>query len=115
MVRVAQAKGLYQNVFAADLNQPLQFEDDSYDAAISSGTFTHGHVGPEPLDEILRVIRSDGMLACTVHFDLWESRGFKAKFEALESSGQIECLEHSEGAYYRDGEPQGWFCVYRKN
>jgi predicted TPR repeat methyltransferase len=114
MVRVAQDRNIYQQVSVADLNQPLAIDDNSYDAAISSGTFTHGHVGPEPLDEIFRIIRPGGILACTVHNDLWKSDGFAIKFESLEKTGSIECLSLVEGKYYEAGEPEGRFCVYRK-
>ena len=114
MVRVAQDRNIYQRAIVADVNQPLAFADSSYDAAISSGTFTHGHVGPEPLDEIFRILKRDGILACTVHNDLWQSHGFETKFEALVNRGTIECLSLEEGKYYEQGELEGKFCVYRK-
>ena len=113
MVRVAQDRKIYREVMVADLNQPLAIADSSYDAAVSSGTFTHGHVGPEPLDEIFRILKPGGVFACTVHNDLWKTHGFDAKFEALIDAGTIECLSLEEGKYYQQGEPEGRFCVYR--
>lgn len=113
MVRVAQDRKIYHEVMVADLNQPLAIADNSYDAAISSGTFTHGHVGPEPLDEIFRILKPGGILACTVHNDLWKTHGFDAKFEALIDAGTIECLSLEEGKYYLKGKLEGRFCVYR--
>ena len=115
MVRVAKDRGIYQQVIVGDVNLPLDIKDSSYDAAISSGTFTHGHVGPEPLDEILRILRPGGILACTVHIDLWQSRGFEEKFNALVASGTIECIYLEQDKYYETGDLEGWFCVYRKN
>lgn len=114
MVRVAHDRKIYRQVMVGDLNQPLEIDDNSYDAAISSGTFTHGHVGPEPLDEIFRILNPGGILACTVHNDLWHSHGFAAKFEALIEAGDIECLSLKEDKYYEQGEPEGRFCAYRK-
>ena len=114
MVRVAGNRNIYQKLMVADLNQPLDIPDASYDAAISSGTFTHGHVGPEPLDEIFRILKPVGILACTVHQDLWQKQGFEAKFGALVNSGLIQCLSFEKGQYYEQGELEGWFCVYRK-
>ena len=70
-------------MLVGDLSQPLEVPDSEYHAVISSGTFTHGHVGPEPLDEIFRILKPNGILACTVHIDLWQTRGFEAKFKSL--------------------------------
>ncbi len=114
MVRIAQDRNIYRQVMVADLNQPLVIADDTYDAAISSGTFTHGHVGPEPLEEIFRIINAGGFLACTVHMDLWQTVGFEAKFNSLIEAGLIECLSLKEGRFYEKGAIEGWFCVYRK-
>ena len=114
MVRVAQDRGIYQKVMIGDVNLALEIADASYDAAISSGTFTHGHVGPEPLDEVFRILKTRGLLACTVHKDLWITEGFEAKFNTLVSAGKIECLYLEQDKYYQTGDLEGWFCVYRK-
>ena len=114
MVRVAKQRGIYRELVVGDVTQPLDRASAAYDAVVSSGTFTHGHVGPEPLDEIIRILRPGGVIACTVHKDLWESHGFKDKFASLSALGIVTCLEHVQDIYYTDGEPEGWFCVYRK-
>ncbi len=114
MLRVAGQRKIYDRLIQTDLNQPLEIEDNLYRAAISSGTFTHGHVGPEPLDEIFRILKPGGLLACTIHLDLWQTRGFEAKFENLIDSGAISCLYREKDRFYEGGEPEGWFCVYQK-
>jgi len=114
MLNVAHERGIYRNLLQADVNQPLPLETASYDGVISSGTFTHGHVGPEPLDEIFRVLKPGGVLACTVHQDLWQSMGFEDRFNALLSNAMATEVSLELGSYYRDGAPEGWFCVYRK-
>jgi predicted TPR repeat methyltransferase len=115
MVGVARERGIYRQLLVGDVNLRLERDDASYDAVISSGTFTHGHVGPEPLEEIFRILKPGGILACTVHQDLWESMGFKAKFEALVEQGTARLISLNQGSYYRDGAVEGWFCSYRKN
>lgn len=114
MISVARSRDIYRRLYVADLNKPLALEDQSYDAAISSGTFTHGHVGAEPVAEIFRVLRPGGLLACTVHFDLWHNRGFDAVLAKMISANEIQCLALKEGSYFKDCEPEGWFCVYQK-
>lgn len=114
MIEVARERGIYRNLLQGDVNQPLQLETASYDGVVSSGTFTHGHVGPGPLDEIFRVLKPGGILACTVHQDLWQSMGFKDRFAALVDQGIASLISLELGSYYRDKPLEGWFCVYRK-
>lgn len=115
MLRVSAERGIYRDLIQADLNQPLAIADNSYHAAISSGTFTHGHVGPEPLDEIFRILKPGGLLACTIHSELWQSRGFEEKFDQLLGKQKISCLFKQLEAYFEGNEPEGWFCLYRRN
>jgi len=115
MLKVAEKRSLYSSLKTGDLNQPLDYPDHYFDAAISSGTFTHGHVGPQPLDEIFRVMKSGALLACTVHIELWQSRGFEDKFKELEYAGKIACVSKKKDRYYHNGEPEGWFCLYKKH
>ena len=114
MVRVASERGIYRELLVGDVNHALEREDESYDAVISSGTFTHGHVGPEPLDEIFRILKPGGVLACTIHRDLWESMGFNTRLESLVATGIAQQVSREMGSYYKGREPEGWFCVYRK-
>ncbi|MCP4431905.1 MAG: methyltransferase domain-containing protein [Gammaproteobacteria bacterium] len=114
MLRVAGERCIYNRLIEADLNKPLSIDDCQYEAAISSGTFTHGHVGAEPLDEIFRILTKGGLLACTIHLDLWQSRGFETKLQQLIDDGSIKCLYREQDCYYEGGEPEGWFCVYQK-
>ena len=115
MLAVARQRGIYRKLIEADITQPLDFPDSLYDAIISSGTFTHGHVGPEPLDEIFRILKPAGILACTVHLDLWQTMGFEARFEELVNAGIATAISLEQGSYYRDGPVEGWFCIYRKS
>ena len=115
MVRVASERGIYRELLVGDVNQVLERNDESYDAVISSGTFTHGHVGPKPLDEIFRILKPGGILACTIHQDLWTSMGFEEKLAAMAARGIASPVSCEMDSYYKDREPEGWFCVYRKN
>ena len=114
MVRVAAERGIYRELLVGDVTQALERDDASYDGVVSSGTFTHGHVGPEPLDEIFRILKPGGWLACTVHRDIWQSMGFDARFAALEQGRIARCVELREDKYYADGDPEGWYCLYQK-
>ena len=80
MLAVAETKGLYHTLIQGDLTAKLPFADNSYSAIVSAGTFTHGHVGPEALDELLRVAAPDALFVLTIKAELYEARGFAARF-----------------------------------
>lgn len=115
MIAVARQRGIYRKLLVADINQALELDNACYDGVISSGTFTHGHVGPQPFDEIFRILKPGGILACTVHDDLWESMGFRQKLDDLVGNGTALCLNQQQDSFFHEGPLEGWFCVYRKN
>ena len=63
-------------------------------AAVCAGVFTVGHVGPEGLDELIRVVRSGGIIVITVKDRLWDD-GFKERVEELRASGTWDVLEET--------------------
>ncbi|WP_305968774.1 MULTISPECIES: class I SAM-dependent methyltransferase [unclassified Mameliella] len=83
MLDVAGAKGLYAHLFTGNLMDRLPVEDGAYAGAVSSGTFTHGHVGPEALDEVLRVVRPGGVVALSINAEHWEAKGYDAHLAKL--------------------------------
>ena len=99
----------------ADLNEPLDLEDGSYGAAVSSGTFTCGHVGPEPLPEIVRVLRPGGLMAITIHKNLWEAKGFKAVLDGFESDGVLESVESRLDEVFEGEGPAVHYLIFRKS
>ncbi|MEM7189109.1 MAG: class I SAM-dependent methyltransferase [Pseudomonadota bacterium] len=64
MLEIARRKDRYRSLIEGDLTKPLNIASDSYGGVISSGTFTHGHVGPECLPELLRITRAGGLFCC---------------------------------------------------
>jgi predicted TPR repeat methyltransferase len=113
MLSQARQKGIYRNLIEADLNGVLPFDDGAYAAAISTGTFTLGHVGPEPMDELLRALAPGAFFACTVHAGIWESKGFSMKFAALQRAGTIRAVEQRSGCFFEGGEPVAKYCVFQ--
>jgi len=100
MLRTAAGKEVYRKLIEADLTQPLKLADGTYGAVVSSGTFTHGHVGPDALDELLRVARKGAIFVLAVNAEHFEARGFAAKFDAI--SERIDDLEFRKIRIYGD-------------
>lgn len=114
MLSIANNRGLYTQTYCMNACDPFPFKDKLFDGVICSGTFTHGHVGPEPLVEIARVLKPSGLLACAVHQDLWQASGFEQAFESMEADGVMQCVSRDRAIYYEGGEPEGWYCYYQK-
>ena len=101
MLEVAAGKGLYRRCIEGDLTGRLEIADGSYDALVSAGTFTHGHVGPAALDELLRIARPGAQFVLAINSEHFETQGFAAKFEAL--TDRLTDLEHRRVNIYGAG------------
>lgn len=101
MLAVAMQKQLYQNAIEADLTQALPLKDGTYDAVVSSGTFTHGHVGPDALDALLRVAKEGACFVLAINAEHYGSKGFAAKFALLGPA--IDQLHLHDVAIYGSG------------
>ena len=95
MLDVARSKGIYQKLIEADLLKPLDIADGTYDAAISAGTFTTGHVNALRLSEFLRIIKPEGWLACVIASDFWRPGGFAPAIDRLQSEGLIATFQYT--------------------
>ena len=98
----------------ADVTKPFAVAEATYDAAISSGTFTLGHVGSEPFDEIVRVLKPGAMFACTIHKDIWQPKGFAAKVSALEAAGALRTVDVSFDEFFQGLESTAMYCMFQR-
>ena len=83
MLTVAQGKGVYRDLIEADILKGIDRPDAFYNGIVSAGTFTHGHVGPEALDEILRLLRPGGLAVLSINAEHFQSLGFAKAFTRL--------------------------------
>lgn len=97
MLRQAATKrhgdvAVYRTLVEADLTRRLDIPDGTYAGAMSVGTFTHGHVGPEALAEVLRIIRPGGRAAIGINAAHFVAAGFADALDALGRAGRITDL-----------------------
>lgn len=101
MLEESRRKGAYRKLDIADMEGPLhEIEDESYDGVVSAGVFTNGHVGPEGLDELIRVARPGAPIVLTVRDSAWEADGFRARIEELEAEGKTKTVEITHSPYH---------------
>ncbi len=89
----ADGSSVYRDLLEVDLTGPIDIASDSYAGIISTGTFTHGHVGPDAISELLRIALPGARCVMGVNAAVFESDGFKDRFERLAASGVISGLE----------------------
>lgn len=100
MLEVAARKGVYRKLITADLTGPLDIPDASYGGVVSSGTFTHGHVGPVCLPELMRITRPGALFVCTVIPAVYDSAGFGSVLAQMVADGQITPIRFHDFRIY---------------
>ncbi len=80
---------IYRQLFEANVLEPLNFGNDHYGGMISIGTFTHGHVGPDAIDQLVSLVRPGGLLSLGINEVFYARAGFGAHFEEMVSAGFI--------------------------
>ena len=80
--------------------QTLALADDSYAGYVNCGTFTHGHVGPDYLPELLRVARPGALFVCGTIAPDFDSMGFGSAQTRLVAACAISPVGFHDKAIY---------------
>jgi predicted TPR repeat methyltransferase len=99
MLRVAGEKGLYRDLIAADVTQPLPHAK-RYAGIVSAGTFTLGHVGPEGVVALMDAAAQNALFVISVNALHYESAGFADMITRLGT--QITALSFKDVRIYDD-------------
>ncbi|MEO9518567.1 MAG: class I SAM-dependent methyltransferase [Paracoccaceae bacterium] len=100
MLTVARGKGVYRDLIEADILKGIDRPDAFYNGIVSAGTFTHGHVGPDALDEILRLLKPGGLAVLSINAEHFQSLGFADAFARFEP--QMTDAEFPKARIYTD-------------
>jgi ubiquinone/menaquinone biosynthesis C-methylase UbiE len=95
MLAVAKQKNCYAAFHQLALGQSLPFPDGHFAGVISAGVFTTGHVGPEGVDELIRICAAGGVIVLTVKGTLWDA-GFADRVDNHVKKGSITLAEVTE-------------------
>ena len=119
MLAKAEAKGLYRERIVADLTKPLAIPDGAYGGFVSAGTFTHGHVGPEVLDELMRIAKPEALFAIGINLQVFDGAGFGSAFARAVAADRVTPLDFRdvpiyEGATHEHAGDRGIVAVFRR-
>ena len=97
---------VYRKLIEADLTSQVDLPDGSYAGIISSGTFTHGHLGPETMDQLWRLAEPGARCVVGINSRHYDLMGFGEKIAIDASSGVISTPELIEVAIYDSDDDQ---------
>jgi predicted TPR repeat methyltransferase len=120
MLAIAKQKGLYRTLHEVDLTGPLDQFEGAYGAVLSAGTFTHGHLGPEVLLNLLGIAREGGLFIIGVNQAHFEKQNFSAVLDALMSEKKISAVKMDRAKIYskadhEHSEDYAMILQFRKN
>ncbi len=94
---------VYNELNEVDLTAELPKK--SFDAMISAGTFTHGHLGPQTLTSLVQLVRISGWFAIGINAQHFELRGFDAVLRETHVAGEISAARFFEEQVYGPSSP----------
>ena len=94
---------VYHDLIEVDLTAELPKK--SFDAMISAGTFTHGHLGPQTLTSLIQLVRVNGWFAIGINAQHFELRGFDAVLRETQDLGIISAARFFEEQVYGPSSP----------
>ena len=116
MLERAEKLGIYGRLFPCDLNQPpIDSETAQYDAVTAVGVFSFGHILPDAVDELLRVIKAGGHIIIGLNDHYYEEGSLTAKLASLEKAGAITILSKEHGEHIPGNVLKGWvIAIWKK-
>jgi predicted TPR repeat methyltransferase len=94
---------VYRELFERDLTQQVLHTRAPYDALICSGTFTHGHLGPEAIENLAPLVRPGGWFVIGVNNEHFGARDFDRYLLQLSSDGVISTPTILRVEVYEEG------------
>jgi ubiquinone/menaquinone biosynthesis C-methylase UbiE len=110
MLRYAKTRG-YTKLFQYSLNDPLPISDGAYDAIISAGLFTHGHVKTHAIRELIRITKSGGYLCFTINEGVYRSQAFDKEIQSITDDKLWDIEKLEKEAYMTKEQVQAYYCL----
>lgn len=100
-------KGLYDGV---NINEPLESQwTNIYDASISLGVFTPGHVLPEAINQLIQLTKPGGWVVVSTRPEYFDTTEYQKVNDEVITSGKAELKRCYKDAPYRnDGNAHYW-------
>ena len=100
MINMAKKKDVYRDLYEIDLTKSIKNVPKNYSGIISAGAFTHGHLGPEIINNLLYICEDEAILTIGINANHYKERGFEDFLHNLEMLNKIKIIEMVKSAIY---------------
>ena len=100
MISFAKTKNIYRDFYNVDLTKPIKNITNNYSGLISVGTFTHGHLGPNSIANLLSIVKKGALLTIGINALHYRKKGFEAALHKLEANSRIKIIKISSKSIY---------------
>ena len=114
MLEKAKNTNAYQKLFLADINEDLKVEAETYDAISAVGVLAFAHIRTEAIRQMLRILKSEGLLVIGLNEHYWKDDSVGEKINALSEEGAVEVLFQEYGDHLPGADIGGWVTVLKK-
>lgn len=103
MLGEAKKTGVYSELVKVDLTIPLNdVHKNRFGAVLSSGTFTHGHLGPDALTRLLGLALPAALFVITINKKHFVEKGFETVIDQLLKNKTITDYHADEVLIYTE-------------
>ena len=106
---------IYNQLELIDLNKKLKYKESIFDAVICVGTFTYGHVKANALNELIRILKKNGLICFTINEGIYKKYQFDKKIEELSNNKLWDIINISKCSYIVNKNIEAWLCIAKKN
>ena len=115
MLDKAKKLKLYNKLFTCNLNKPpINAKSKQYDAVTAVGVFSFGHIMPDAVDELLRVLKQNGTLVIGLNDHYYEEGSLTKKLKELKTSKVLEIIDQEHGEHIPGNDLKGWVITIKK-
>ena len=90
MLEIAKQKKIYSKLICQSLNEKIKLRSNQFELVICTGVLTSGHVGPDSIKELIRVVKPCGYFICSIAESIFKKNGFKKEIENLSELAKME-------------------------
>lgn len=105
---------IYQTTELIDLNNPLKYKNNTFDAITCVGTFTYGHVKAHALYEFVRIIKHHGLICFTINEGIYKEYEFDKIINKLSKKKFWKIIEFTKSSYIVNKDIKAWLCIAKK-
>ncbi|MFL2509997.1 MAG: class I SAM-dependent DNA methyltransferase [Alphaproteobacteria bacterium] len=106
---------IYHHLELIDLNEKLKYEDNFFDAITCVGTFTYSHVKANALNELIRILKKNGLICFTINEGIYKKYQFDLKIKQLSDDKLWDIIDISKCSYIVNKNIEAWLCIAKKN